>query len=147
MAVMLPPLILRFILLLLGLLVTVNITRTLSMWLKLLQILIVAGVFMALLPPIAFFTGEFGDRNYQQQVILWVGYSVSVLGIFFTRKRLPSERLLLVGSVLSVVLGVWGVIWGRQLLSAYELTLQFGAGSVVFSLALLTTATLIVQDG
>ncbi len=147
MAVMLPPLFLRLTLLLLGLLVTLNITRTVSMWLKLLQILVVIGVFMALLPPIAFFAGEFGDRNYQQQAILWVAYGVSVVGIFFTRKRLPSSLLLLIGSVFSVVLGVWGVIWGQQLLSAYEITLRFGMGSVVFSVALLATAASVQAQG
>ena len=143
---LLPALFLRIALVMLGVLVALNIARTTWMWLKLLQIVILGGIFMALLPPIAFFAGQFDDTNYQQQAILWVGYCVLMLSIFFTRKRIPSQVLISVVSVLAVVFGAWGAIWGWQLLSAYQITLQIGLGGVIFSAALLTVAAQQVQD-
>lgn len=92
-------------------------------------------LWLGLLPPVAFFQGNFMDANYLQQAVLW---GITTLGMVILW-RLPA-RLQRVAQMVLIILGIIGALWGLwialDLMGRYEIPARMGWGVVVFVMAL-----------
>ena len=137
---MLPALFLRLSFLALGLLIALNTPRVTAVWLKGVHLIALLGIALALLPPVAFFTGTFDDTNYQQQFAVWLAYLILAPALLIARRWLPMPALRVAVALVAVVLSLWGLIWGWRVFLGYALALRLGTGGVIFSAALLAIA-------
>jgi len=137
---LLPPFFLRLAVGLIALALTIQaeqLKNRPARWaLRILALLIGIG----LLPPIAFFTGSFGDPNYRQQAVIGGLTSLGVVLISVFSARLPERTIRIAGVIaclLALISGLLGEALANNALSAFQLHLAVGGGAVVFALGLL----------
>src|SRR5579859_4321871 len=91
---------------------------------------------IGLLPPIAFFTGQFGDPNYRQQFVIATVTCIGIVLISVFSARLPERIIRIVGvviSLLALVSGLLGETLAINALNAFQLHLAVGGGAVLFA--------------
>jgi FtsH-binding integral membrane protein len=133
---LLPALLLRLSLVCTGWLFLLNLQRSPVRWQRWLQSVFAIGVWFALFPPLAFLSGEFGDRNYQQQAALWGIYTLVSVAITL-RGGIAQRYWLLIGLALAAMTcALIGIIWGYTLVARYEIPLRLGAGGIIYMAAL-----------
>lgn len=110
-----------------------------------LHIALVICMWVALLPPLEFFTDAAvrSNPNFQQQFGLWVFGVLGASAGFTVPLRRHNRTLLLVFSAIVLMAAVWGIWQAYPLMAAfgYEFTLGFGAIGLVGTVLLLMIAT------
>jgi hypothetical protein len=102
-AILLPALLLRLTLAVVALLAVIQAAQNTHRWFVL---PIALGLWVGLLPPVAFLQGNFSDANYLQQALLWGGTTLGAVILW----QLP-YRLQRFAVIVLVVVGTAGAIW------------------------------------
>lgn len=136
MPLLLPALLLRLALVFLGLIFVLEYKAAPTHRLRWLHAVFALGMWLALVPPIAFFAGEFGDRNYQQQFTLWIAYTLTSLASIIWLDGIDTRIPLVILAVLGGGISVVGTLWGYTLLARYDIPLHIGVGSALYTITL-----------
>lgn len=142
-AFLLPALLLRLTWVWLGIVLSLQYAVA-GIRLKVVVLIVLAGIALALVPPVDFFRGQFQDANYQQQFAIWALFLVAViLGIIVSQRRGWRLWGTLVGLGSALSCGLAGAVWGQMLWQRYGLAVNYGWGVAVYvvmlSAALLLT--------
>jgi hypothetical protein len=127
---LLPALLLRLALPIIGLLLVRFARRTQKHTVVLAVVAIVIG--FALIPPVDFFRGQFRDPNYLQQAVLWVLYSLLALYMLVFNRN-SKYRQIDATAILALILLLAFALWqARDLMARYEISVAFGVGYPLF---------------
>jgi hypothetical protein len=128
--ILLPALLLRIPLPVIGLLSLLISRRNPLLW------AIVLGVWIALIPAVPFFRGEFTDANYLQQFVIWFAYTcVCVFLLLFSHHY---RVWIGVGLCISgLICGVVGAYRTLDLMGRYQIMVQVGWGFWLWGIACL----------
>ena len=120
----------------------VDMPNRLARWgLWLLTFLIGVG----LLPPLDFFRGSFDDPNYRQQFVIAAVTLISIGAIIFFGRRGTVRALAWIGSILSIlalIFGVIGTLMAASELGAFGLRFAPGVGIAITGVALIGAISL-----
>lgn len=110
---------------------------------RVLLVILALGIGLALIPPVAFFQGQWQDPNYRQIFILWLVFGLGSIALLI----LPRGWLIWAGSavlLLSILSAIGGIYQTYGLMAIYELPLRMGSGSFIFVTASLGAFALLV---
>jgi hypothetical protein len=103
---------------------------------RIVLLMLLGGIATALVPPVNFFRGQFGDANYQQQFIVWLLFIAGVAVALGNGRCWLREWGTLTALVVALICGVAGIAWGKMLLERYGLAFDYAAGGLVYGVAL-----------
>lgn len=112
---------------------------------RVVPVLMAIVLWLGMLPPVAFFQGDFTDANYLQQAVLW-GVT-TVLG--FALWWLPQRYQALAQAVFTLIAvggGGWGLWTALDLMGRYEIPVQMGVGFMVFGGCMLGQLGVLLWD-
>lgn len=141
--ILLPALLLRLTLLITGWLALLTFKNAPQNWHWLLWI-IVGAIFFVLLPPIAFFRGEWQDINYQQHALLWIFYALGVF-VLMLKKQVAAWWTLILASI-GVIVGSWGILWAQNMMLRYEIDVALGLGGGIYLLGQILLITSVLSE-
>lgn len=101
---------------------------------RLTQLILATGVWVALIPSIAFFQGQWSDANYLQQFILWMSYSAicAAIAVIPARLRAHLHWGLVFFGILSGAISAYALWTAQDLLSRYQINIGFGSGAIIY---------------
>lgn len=106
----------------------------------------VFGIFVALIPSIDFFRGQYTDPNYAQQFYLWFAFTIAVTAIVAlgNHRWLHNQILWGLMAIGGSIAALSGYVWGMQVLGLYEVGFRVGVGIVIYCVALITFGAILL---